>query len=120
MTKLETQFKKGEPPPKHKEKCCCFRCSEIPYWLGKKREDMTDNKHYMWKGDSSSYTAVHQWIRRKMGKATCCSKNKNHKSKKFHWGNKSGEYKRDISDWHQLCSSCNHKDGIKIHKRYNI
>lgn len=28
---------------------------------------------------------------------------------KFEWANKSGDYKRDLSDWLRLCISCHRK-----------
>lgn len=35
-----------------------------------------------------------------------------HKSTRYHWANISKEYKRDFSDWMQMCPSCNLKDRI--------
>ncbi len=63
-----------------------------------------------WK-DKSFYGAVHYWIRTKLGKAIKCTKcglDKLPSGKKryFQWANISGEYKRDISDWMQLCVMC--------------
>jgi hypothetical protein len=72
-----------------------------------------------WKGDKAGYVALHKWIRRKMGNPTYCSNNIKHGGR-FEWANISGEYKRDIKDWHQLCHSCNKLDGVKKHKRFLI
>lgn len=64
------------------------------------------------------YRALHEWVEKHLGKASKCSNNINHKSSRYHWANISGEYKRDLSDWHELCPSCNMNDGIKKNKRF--
>ena len=84
------------------------------------REKMSDahkeEKAYNWKGDEVSYGALHFWIRRKLGRPKQCSKcgvmgRKNGKNWSIHWANKSGKYKRDLSDWIALC--------VKCHKKYD-
>jgi hypothetical protein len=100
------------------------------FWSGKKRpgiskillkgiEKRSGKNHYEWKGDDVGYISLHKWVVKQLGKAIKCSNNINHKAKKFFWANISGEYKRDISDWHELCPSCNKLDGIPINKRFN-
>lgn len=96
----------------------------------RKKGKRTGKENNMWKGDEVGYIALHLWIKGKLGKANHCEnidcfyprtdiKGRTLlEPKKFHWANVSGEYKRDISDWRQLCSSCNHKDGIKKHPRF--
>lgn len=64
-----------------------------------------------------SYSALHNWVYRKLGKATKCI-NGHENQKQFVWANISGEYKRDITDWKEVCQTCNVNDGIKIHERY--
>ena len=71
---------------------------------------------YNWKGDSVGYINLHSWVRREMGKANSCVYG--HLAKRYVWANKSGEYKRDLNDWHSLCDSCNLTDGIKINPRF--
>lgn len=75
------------------------------------------DKNYAWKGDAVGYYTLHQWLNRLLGNAKKCSKDSSHTSKRFVWANKSGQYKRDISDWHELCNSCNIRDGIKVPDR---
>jgi len=77
-----------------------------------------DEKHGMWKGDKVGYIALHEWIRNKLGKAKRCSNSINHKSKQYVWSNISGEYKRDLSDWKEVCQRCNYFDGVKVAKRF--
>jgi hypothetical protein len=66
-------------------------------------------KHYKWKGDFASYSALHYWLARQVGKAIYCSYDKKHTSTRYHWANISGQYKRDVSDFMSLCPSCHNK-----------
>lgn len=61
--------------------------------------------------DPYKYQRIHLWINREMGKASHCSFDSTHKSTRYHWSNISGKYKKDLSDWRQLCPSCNIKSG---------
>lgn len=69
-----------------------------------------------WKGDSVGYRGLHMWINKVLGKPTFCENGC--ESKRYVWANVSGEYKRDILDWHQLCAKCNSNDGVKKHPRF--
>lgn len=75
-------------------------------------------KHNLWKGDLVGYTALHQWVRKQLGKPVYCSNHKRHIAKRYVWANISGEYKRDITDWHSLCNSCNLTDGISVKSQF--
>lgn len=82
--------------------------------------------HHSWKGDRVGYGALHEWIYKKVGKASkceLCGANRIPKGKKrwFHWANKSKKYKRDLSDWWQLCIKCHRKEDNwkdKINKKF--
>ena len=71
---------------------------------------MEGARNSMWKGDSVSYRNLHRWVERKLGKAMRCMKNMEHKSTRYHWANISKEYRRDLTDWMQMCPSCNLRD----------
>lgn len=75
-------------------------------------------KHNLWKGDKVGYCALHRWVRKQLGIPTFCNNNLNHISKRFVWANISGEYKRDLNDWHSLCNSCNLTDGISTKYKF--
>ena len=63
--------------------------------------------HSKWKGDKASIGAKHAWIKARYGKADHCDNpNCAGKSKIYQWSNISGLYKRERSDWQQLCKSC--------------
>lgn len=59
--------------------------------------------------DEKKYQEIHYWIRKNYGKATICEKDNSHKSSRYEWANISGEYRRDISDYMQLCPACHKK-----------
>lgn|SRR3990167_841845 len=67
--------------------------------------------HHNWKGRSAGYGAVHCWVRSKKGTPNYCENCKNCKLKarQYHWANKSGKYKRILSDWFRLCVPCHYQ-----------
>ncbi len=102
-----------------------------PSWF--KKGDVSDSNHPNWVGDNVGYQALHTWLHRKLGKACKCEECGKTEvpigmKKFFHWANISGEYKRDLSDWKQLCVVCHRKfdnitklskaDAILIKMRY--
>ena len=72
----------------------------------------------LWKGDKITYSTLHKWLYKVLGNAQICQNKycvyprKSFdgpimiKPKGYEWANISGKYKRDISDWMQLCISC--------------
>lgn len=63
-----------------------------------------------WKGDKASYKTIHQRMNSHYGKANKCeNKECFYKSTFYEWGNISGKYSRDRSDWMMLCHSCNQR-----------
>ena len=58
------------------------------------------------KRQSSKYSAVHKWMHYHFAKDNICENCGTTESTKYEWANLSGEYKRDISDWAELCVSC--------------
>lgn len=59
-----------------------------------------------WKGDDVGYTGLHQWVRRKLGKPAHCAYCGRADRRKYEWANISKSYRRDLSDWIRLCTSC--------------
>jgi hypothetical protein len=135
-TSNQTSFKKGQTPwnkglPMSEE-------SRQKLSQGHKAKGIKPNvkfygrgiKNPIWKGDEAGYSALHKWLKYNFGKAVKCENPEcsyPRKSKRgklmvkaftFHWANKSGEYKRDISDWWQLCISCHMQDGISMAHRF--
>lgn len=62
-----------------------------------------------WKGEEAGYAAKHIWLDRNYGKPQSCEKCNTTSSKKFHWANLSGLYKRERSDYMRLCVRCHLK-----------
>lgn len=54
------------------------------------------------------YGKAHYWIAKQLGKPCVCWQCglTDTNSRRFHWANKSEEYRFDISDWIRLCASC--------------
>ena len=58
-----------------------------------------------------NYVNLHYWVKRHLGTPEVCE----HCGKsglsgvQIHWANKSGEYKRELSDWLRLCTKCHKK-----------
>jgi hypothetical protein len=68
-----------------------------------------------WKGVKASYTAKHMWIIKHYGNAQKCEQVEcDYKNpKRYEWHNISGTYKRERSDYIQLCPSCHRKIDTK-------
>jgi hypothetical protein len=105
-------------------KFCSRSCSNT-YWTGRHKDSGVGNRkrgsdHYKWKGDNVGRVGLHYWVRSQLGtpnQCEFCSKSEG----RLEWANKSGEYKRDISDWLRLCPPCHrrydsHGTGAYYHK----
>ncbi len=64
-----------------------------------------------WKGSAVSYRGLHLWIQKLKGSPRLCENchNPDLKHRSYQWANKSGFYRRDISDWIRLCGKCHSK-----------
>lgn len=82
-----------------------------PGWLANKKR--VGILHPLWKGDQAGYRAIHIWINSHKEKTGYC--NHCHLMKKTAWANVSREYKRELSDWIELCYPC-HQVFDKEHK----
>lgn len=69
-----------------------------------------EEKAYQWKGDLVGYSGLHVWLNKKYGKACVCENEScEGVSNNYQWANKTNQYRREISDWLQLCVSCHKK-----------
>jgi hypothetical protein len=94
-------------------------CSRKCYYERFKKIVKRDEYSPNWKGDNVGIQALHNWVNRKLGKPSCCSKCGNTQAKKYEWANISRKYKRDINDWTRLCKKCHIiYDGSKSFKNY--
>ena len=94
---------------------CYFKSEEVKIGgkssKGSKRIYNEGVKNKNWKGDSVGYTSLHMWVYRKLGKANHCVECDADEIPKgykrfFQWSNISQYYRRDLSDWRQLCVIC--------------
>lgn len=74
----------------------------------RKKQIYKDVVYKTWKGSNDDYRKLHKWVENKLGKVKKCTRCSTTigDSKRFHWANISGEYKKDISDWIRLCAQC--------------
>ena len=61
-------------------------------------------KHPAWRGTSVSYKTLHDWVNRHKERTGTCS----HcgEAGRTDWANISGEYRRELSDFFELCRKC--------------
>lgn len=60
--------------------------------------------HHLWKGEAVGYAALHDWVDRyksRTGVCEWCGANG-----KTQFANLSGEYRRDLNDFAEVCASC--------------
>jgi len=74
---------------------------------GRRFPQFQGENHPLWKGEQAGYIALHAWVKRYKGKANKCIECGS--SQNVEWANKSYEYKRNLTDWVELCSSCHSK-----------
>lgn len=99
-----------------------------------KRDKRVQYENLRKKTNGISYSSLHIWIRSLLGianKCEKCGKTEMPKNRKnyFQWANISGKYKKDLSDWMQMCASCHSvhdglaklskKNVLGIRKKYN-
>lgn len=99
---------------KHMSPATEFKAGQKP---SPNRTIHSGESHYKW-SETPSYSAVHAWINKTLGKPKLCSNCgfTSDNGRQFHWANISGNYLRDIADWVRLCVSCHFKMD-KIHLR---
>ena len=106
-------FKKGQTPWNKGKK----GVMPTPWNKNKRVPAISGKNHYLWDGEKGSYATKHIWISYHYGKANKCE-NRGKQFLKFpctnmvnifEWANKSHQYKREISDFMQLCKSCHFK-----------
>lgn len=86
------------PPSRCSAKFCSLTCSNS-WFVGKNARGYKEN--------GIGYGGIHDWIKRVAGKASKCENERcTGLGKRFEWANISKKYKRDVSDWKQLCSKC--------------
>jgi hypothetical protein len=85
-----------------------------------KQKNLYNENNPNWKGESVKYDALHSWVYRHLGKPLKCEHCKTETAKKFEWANKSGKYKRILSDWIRLCTKCHIKFDKKRKKHQRL
>lgn len=112
----EHQFKRGEEPWNRGK--TGYKITYVPREVSqasidalvkaaKSRAKAPEQEHPSWRGERVGYQALHQWVAKHLGKpAKCWNPECTNESRTYDWANRSGEYKRDLSDWVRLCRVC--------------
>lgn len=108
-----TAFKKGQRKSPKTE----FKKGQAPWNKGKKMPEKTNEGNSNWKGDNVGYHGLHRWIHRHKGKPKICETCGS--TKNLQWANKDHKYRRELSDYISLCSSC-HKQFDLIRKNVSL
>lgn len=99
-----------------------FVKGHTPWHKGKvgvySKETIEKLKKANWKGDDVGYVALHEWVRKEKGRTKNCEAC----DRENVWtdmANISDEYKRDLSDWIELCRKCHFRfDHKKAKNQY--
>ena len=83
------------------------------------RNPMYGKVSSQWKGEGVGYGALHAWIGKKLGKPMLCSLCGVTGKKVYNWANISHKYKRELTDWIELCASCHKKYDNKYRIKNN-
>lgn len=76
-----------------------------------------------WKGNGVGYRGLHHWVERLMGVPKICDicgiENRPAKDgrRTIQWSNRSGEYRRDLTDWQALCYKCHGQYDKELRQR---
>jgi hypothetical protein len=73
-------------------------------YKGQLNKKMINHNNPTWKGDMAGKIALHGWTRRRIPKPQLCQSC--NQKPAYDLANKSGLYKRDLSDWIWLCRKC--------------
>jgi len=92
---------------------------------GFKKGENTREKNHLWKGEDATYVVMHRWVQNNRGKATLCEHCKQTDKKRYEWANIDHKYKRNLSDYIQLCTACHVKydreNGLRVfEKGYDV
>lgn len=94
----------------HKKKISkALKGIKSPWTAKRNKENARSNK---WSDiPFNEYLSAHNWVRRKYGRPKICEhcKRIRPKGELFDWANVSHTYKKDRSDWLQLCRKCHYK-----------
>lgn len=122
---MNTRFKKGQIPWNkdlkgiHLSPASEFNKGLIPWNKGQKGlqrawnkgieyNQIKNEKHHNWRGNKVGYSAIHAWIRRKLGRPLECSHcwKTGGTTYNYHWASLTKIPTRNLLDWKRLCVSC--------------
>lgn len=120
---------KCRPKTKHtaesKEKCRISKLGvnnpmfgKTPWNKGVTMESLKGKNNHQWKGQEVSYSGLHNWLYRELGRPMRCQ-HCDTTTGRLEWANKSQKYIRDLSDWMCLCKKCHTAYDNVLEKGWN-
>ena len=116
----KTEFKKGQSPwnkglkGRHFSPMTEFKKGMTPWNKNKPFLQIRGEKHPYWAGNKIGYGGIHCWIAKYLIRPKICKWCGTATTKRFQWHNISRRYKRNPSDWENLCSKCH----VNYHKAW--
>lgn len=86
---------------------------------GRKYPQLRGKNNCQWKADDVSYRSLHKWVRNHKDANNGCSFCGVKDLNRFHMANISGEYRRDVDDYIELCPKCHKKFDMYPEERGN-
>lgn len=74
-------------------------------WFQQGHASLSGADHPAWKGDGAGYREIHRWVAANKERTGVCSSCEQ-RTDDTQFANLSHEYRRDLSDWAELCRSC--------------
>lgn len=105
------EFRAIKDHKNYQQKRCSSNCYQQD-WIENIRPTMRDNpgvkgeENTSWKGDDVSYSGLHKWIERELGKPKECWRCGDKSNRKYEWASIEHKYERDTDNWVRLCTPC--------------
>jgi hypothetical protein len=80
-----------------------------------KNKNCKEEETTRWVGEKVSYSALHCWLKRKLGKAIKCVEC-GKEDGRVEWSNIDHKYRRNLADYQSLCCKCHSKHDKELKK----
>ena len=87
---------------------------------GKPHYNQRRENNPRWKSDGVTYVHLHKWVTYNKGRSKKCEHCRTTTAKKFEWANVDHKYRRVLSDYIRLCTSCHRKYDLKFNNKKNV
>lgn len=87
----------------------------MPEWLKnttpfvKGHKLQVGERHWAFKGDKVGKGAIHDWVKKRLGRPSKCEHCGTTEAKRFEWASINHSYSRNLKEWVRLCPPCHMK-----------